>query len=230
MTAEQGKPLAESKGEIAYAASFIEWFAEEGKRVYGDTIPSPWNDKRLVVVKEPVEILRHCGRTASLAAFRNLTSNGMLPEDRQTCVSTVTNHRRKGVMMSRKQDGEPSIPAAAKPAYDDIGALTDAFCREHLNEEYRALCRRLATHPHWLHRSAPTPLIGMGAIMLNGARIGANFGRRRRAGHRGQDVAGRSLIVGAPARAIRTLDDAAIKSISGAADIYVRPFSNMRRG
>ena len=56
MTAEQGKPLAESKGEIDYAASFIEWFAEEGKRVYGDTIPSPWNDRRLVVVKEPVGV------------------------------------------------------------------------------------------------------------------------------------------------------------------------------
>ncbi len=56
MTAEQGKPLAESKGEITYAASFIEWFAEEGKRVYGDTIPSPWNDRRLVVVKEPVGV------------------------------------------------------------------------------------------------------------------------------------------------------------------------------
>jgi succinate-semialdehyde dehydrogenase / glutarate-semialdehyde dehydrogenase len=56
MTGEQGKPFAESKGEIAYAASFIEWFAEEGKRVYGDTIPSPWNDKRLVVVKEPVGV------------------------------------------------------------------------------------------------------------------------------------------------------------------------------
>jgi succinate-semialdehyde dehydrogenase/glutarate-semialdehyde dehydrogenase len=56
MTAEQGKPLAESKGEISYAASFIEWFAEEGKRVYGDTIPSPWNDRRLLVVKEPVGV------------------------------------------------------------------------------------------------------------------------------------------------------------------------------
>jgi succinate-semialdehyde dehydrogenase/glutarate-semialdehyde dehydrogenase len=56
MTAEQGKPLTESKGEISYAASFIEWFAEEGKRVYGDTIPSPWNDRRLVVVKEPVGV------------------------------------------------------------------------------------------------------------------------------------------------------------------------------
>src|SRR5208337_3321066 len=58
MTAEQGKPLSESKGEIAYAASFIEWFAEEGKRVYGDTIPSPWSDRRLVILKEPVGV---CG-------------------------------------------------------------------------------------------------------------------------------------------------------------------------
>ena len=56
MTAEQGKPQAEAKGEVAYAASFIEWFAEEAKRVYGDTIPSPWNDRRLVVIKEPIGV------------------------------------------------------------------------------------------------------------------------------------------------------------------------------
>ena len=56
MTAEQGKPLAESRGEIAYAASFIEWFAEEGKRVYGDTIPTFQSDKRIVVIKEPIGV------------------------------------------------------------------------------------------------------------------------------------------------------------------------------
>src|SRR5678816_3187469 len=56
MTAEQGKPLAESRGEIAYGASFIEWFAEEGKRIYGDTIPSPWADKRVLVLKQPVGV------------------------------------------------------------------------------------------------------------------------------------------------------------------------------
>lgn len=56
MTAEQGKPLTESRGEIAYAASFIEWFAEEGKRVYGDTIPSFKADARVVVTKEPVGV------------------------------------------------------------------------------------------------------------------------------------------------------------------------------
>jgi succinate-semialdehyde dehydrogenase/glutarate-semialdehyde dehydrogenase len=57
MTAEQGKPLAESKGEIAYAASFIEWFAEEGKRTYGDVIPAHQADKRIVVTKEPVGVV-----------------------------------------------------------------------------------------------------------------------------------------------------------------------------
>ena len=56
MTAEQGKPLAESKGEITYAASFIEWFAEEGKRVAGDTLQSPWPDRRIVVTKEPIGV------------------------------------------------------------------------------------------------------------------------------------------------------------------------------
>jgi succinate-semialdehyde dehydrogenase/glutarate-semialdehyde dehydrogenase len=56
MTAEQGKPIAESKGEIAYAASFIEWFAEEGKRTYGDVIPAHGTDKRIVVIKQPIGV------------------------------------------------------------------------------------------------------------------------------------------------------------------------------
>ncbi len=56
LTAEQGKPLAEARGEIAYGASFIEWFAEEGKRIYGDTIPGHQADKRIVVLKEPIGV------------------------------------------------------------------------------------------------------------------------------------------------------------------------------
>ncbi|CAD6560238.1 NAD-dependent succinate-semialdehyde dehydrogenase [Paraburkholderia sabiae] len=56
LTTEQGKSLAEAKGEIVYAASFLEWFAEEGKRVYGDTIPTPAVDKRIVVTKEPIGV------------------------------------------------------------------------------------------------------------------------------------------------------------------------------
>src|SRR5210317_1165144 len=57
MTLEQGKPLAEARGEIAYGASYIEWFAEEAKRVYGDTIPAPADDKRIVCIKQPVGVV-----------------------------------------------------------------------------------------------------------------------------------------------------------------------------
>ena len=57
LTAEQGKPLAEARGEIAYGANYIEWFAEEGKRIYGDTIAPPSNDKRLVCIKQPVGVV-----------------------------------------------------------------------------------------------------------------------------------------------------------------------------
>ncbi|OIR03526.1 glutarate-semialdehyde dehydrogenase DavD [mine drainage metagenome] len=57
MTAEQGKPFNESLGEIAYGASFVEWFAEEGKRVYGDTIPATGADKRIVVIKQPIGVV-----------------------------------------------------------------------------------------------------------------------------------------------------------------------------
>ncbi|GAB3262766.1 NAD-dependent succinate-semialdehyde dehydrogenase [Chitinimonas naiadis] len=56
LTAEQGKPLTEAKGEIAYSAAFFEWFAEEAKRVYGETIPSPWSDKRLMAIKQPIGV------------------------------------------------------------------------------------------------------------------------------------------------------------------------------
>ena len=57
LTAEQGKPLAEARGEIAYGANYAEWFSEESKRVYGDTIPQPSNDKRILVIKQPVGVV-----------------------------------------------------------------------------------------------------------------------------------------------------------------------------
>jgi len=57
LTLEQGKSLAEAKGEIAYGASFLEWFAEEGKRVYGDTIPAPSSDNKIIVIKQPVGVV-----------------------------------------------------------------------------------------------------------------------------------------------------------------------------
>ena len=57
LTAEQGKPLAEARGEVAYGANYLEWFSEESKRAYGDTIPQPSNDKRIVVIKQPVGVV-----------------------------------------------------------------------------------------------------------------------------------------------------------------------------
>ncbi len=57
MTSEQGKPLQESRDEVVYGASFVEWFAEEGKRVYGDVIPSPKSDRRIVVIRQPVGVV-----------------------------------------------------------------------------------------------------------------------------------------------------------------------------
>ena len=57
LTAEQGKPLAEARGEIAYGANYIEWFSEEAKRIYGDTIPEPSKDKRLICIKQPVGVV-----------------------------------------------------------------------------------------------------------------------------------------------------------------------------
>ncbi len=63
MTSEQGKPMAEAKGEIAYAASFIEWFADEARRTYGDTIPAPTGDRRILAVKQPV------GTTAAITPW-----------------------------------------------------------------------------------------------------------------------------------------------------------------
>ncbi len=56
MVSEQGKPLAEARGEIDYAASFIEWFAEEARRVYGDVVPSPWADRRMFTLRQPVGV------------------------------------------------------------------------------------------------------------------------------------------------------------------------------
>ncbi|OZA91813.1 MAG: succinate-semialdehyde dehydrogenase (NADP(+)), partial [Azorhizobium sp. 39-67-5] len=57
LTTEQGKPLAEAKGEVLGSAAYVRWFAEEARRVYGDTIPSPWPDRRILVTKEPVGVV-----------------------------------------------------------------------------------------------------------------------------------------------------------------------------
>ena len=72
LTREQGKPLTESRGEIAYGAAFVEWFAEEAKRVYGDMIPAPASSRRIMVFKQPV---------GACAAITPGTSNAMITEE-----------------------------------------------------------------------------------------------------------------------------------------------------
>ena len=57
MTLEQGKPISEARGEVLYGTSFVEWFAEEAKRIYGDIIPAPSQDKRIVVIKQPIGVV-----------------------------------------------------------------------------------------------------------------------------------------------------------------------------
>jgi succinate-semialdehyde dehydrogenase/glutarate-semialdehyde dehydrogenase len=94
MTAEQGKPLAESKGEIAYAASFIEWFGEEGKRIYGDTIPAHMADKRIVVTKEPIGtmVLKPASATPfSALALCKLAERAGVPRGVFSCVTGGAN-------------------------------------------------------------------------------------------------------------------------------------------
>src|SRR2546429_1076458 len=88
MTAEQGKPLAESKGEIAYAASFIEWFAEEGKRLYGDLIPGHQADKRILVLRQPVGVVRSEEHTSELQSRLHLVCR-LLLEKKKTMIIPV---------------------------------------------------------------------------------------------------------------------------------------------
>ena len=75
MTAEQGKILAESRGEIAYAASFIEWFAEEAKRIYGDVIPAPQTDRRAVVIKQPIGLAAAITDFSAKSSWRRCVSD-----------------------------------------------------------------------------------------------------------------------------------------------------------
>ena len=82
MTLEQGKPLAEAKGEISYAASFIEWFAEEGKRIYGDTIPGHQADKRLIVIKQPIGVTAAITPWNFPAHVKRCSGDASLPHSR----------------------------------------------------------------------------------------------------------------------------------------------------
>jgi succinate-semialdehyde dehydrogenase/glutarate-semialdehyde dehydrogenase len=146
MTTEQGKPMAESKGEIAYAASFIEWFAEEARRVYGDTIPAPQADRRILALKQPV------GVTAAITPWNFPTA--MLtrkagPALAAGCAmvvkpATQTPYLRAGLRRAGRARGRAQGPA--------VGA-------HRLGQQDRrrddAKPHRAQAHLHRLHRGGP---------------------------------------------------------------------------
>ena len=123
MTAEQGKPLAESRGEIAYGASFIEWFAEEGKRVYGDTIPAPAPDKRIVVIKQPIGVVRR--DHAVELPERDDHAQGRAGARRRLHDGDQARERRRRSRRSRWRSW-PSAPACPKGVFNVVTGARQA--------------------------------------------------------------------------------------------------------
>ena len=115
MTREQGKPLAESRGEVVYGASFIEWFAEEAKRIYGDTIPAPTADRRIVVIKQPIGVV---GWPESWLSCRSLFSSSPWPASALVLASIAATGG--------------GIPFVAKPIdFQDVLEHIEAECKKH---------------------------------------------------------------------------------------------------
>ena len=141
LTAEQGKPLAEARGEVAYGANYIEWFSEESKRAYGDTIPQPSNDKRIVVIKQPVG----CGCLHHAVEFPQCHAH---PQDR-------SGHCRG---LCRGLQAGQCHPAIGPSALMELGGP----CRlpsgpdEHCHRPHRSDRRRVNRQPDWCAKS-PLP-------------------------------------------------------------------------
>ena len=170
MTAEQGKPLAESKGEIAYAAAFIEWFGEEGKRVYGDTIPAHASDKRIVVTKEPIGvtaaitpwnfpaamITRKCGPALAAGCTMVLKPATATPFSALALVRTGRARRRaEGRLFlrdrrvegdRRRDDLEPDRPQIDLHRLDRSRQIADGAVRRHGQEIVVGIGRQRAVH------------------------------------------------------------------------------------
>ena len=120
MVREQGKPLAEARGEVLYAASFIEWFAEEGKRIYGDTIQSPWADKRIVVIKQALGVDCVATGVVDFATFR----------------SQIADRKMKGMFRTGWQMDYPSIENFLAPIYKTGASSNDG---DYSNPEFDKL-------------------------------------------------------------------------------------------
>ena len=170
MTAEQGKPLAESKGEIAYAAAFIEWFGEEGKRVYGDTIPAHASDKRIVVTKEPIGvtaaitpwnfpaamITRKCGPALAAGCTMVLKPATATPylgiglvrigRARRRAEGRLFLRHRRLERDRRRADLEPDRPQIDLHRLDRGRQIADGAVRRHGQEIVAGIGRQRAVH------------------------------------------------------------------------------------
>ena len=132
LTLEQGKPLAEAKGEIAYGAAFIEWFAEEGKRVYGDTIPAPSGDKRIVVIKQPI------GVVAAITPWN--FPNAMLARKAAAALAA-------GCTFVGRPAAQTPLSALAMAELAERAGIPAGVFNLVVGEDARALWKVLTTHP-----------------------------------------------------------------------------------
>ena len=117
LTAEMGKPLAEAKGEILYGASYVEWFGEEAKRVYGDTIPGHQRDKRIIVIKQPVGVVA----TITPWNFPNaMIARKMAPALAVGCAMVAKPAARDAALGARAGACWPSAPACPQGVFNVI--------------------------------------------------------------------------------------------------------------
>jgi len=154
MTAEQGKPLAESKGEIVYAASFIEWFAEEGKRVYGDVIPAPMPGRRIIVTKEPIGVFAAITPWNFPAAMITRKAGpgwaagctGRAGRTRRHAPRCMQHRDRSGRRRGRRADREPHRPQAQLHRQHRSGRQAARAMRADHQEDQHGAGRQRAVH------------------------------------------------------------------------------------
>ncbi|WFB37514.1 NAD-dependent succinate-semialdehyde dehydrogenase [Kiritimatiellota bacterium B12222] len=132
LTAEQGKVLAEARGEIAYGASYIEWFSEEAKRVYGDVIPAPAGDRRIVVIKQPV------GVVASITPWN--FPNAMLARKAAAALAV-------GCTVVAKPASETPLSALALAVLGEEAGIPPGVFNVVCGDDAEAIGRELTAHP-----------------------------------------------------------------------------------
>ncbi|WP_330926705.1 NAD-dependent succinate-semialdehyde dehydrogenase [Candidatus Sororendozoicomonas aggregata] len=150
LTLEQGKPLAQAKGEVAYGASYVKWFAEEALRVYGDTIPAPSGDKRIVVLKQPV------GVVGAITPWN--FPNAMMVRKAAAAMAA-------GCTFVVKPSEETPLSALAVAALAQQAGIPDGVLSVVVSEDAQGIGEVLTTHPH-ISKFSFTGSTGVGKKLL----------------------------------------------------------------